>query len=71
MGAKRDSKESQRDQKLMDMELEGMFNSLLGGWRDLMQRLRAAERQMNNTRDRSELIVRNIYKAKGMVREAR
>ena len=43
----------------------------MGGWRDLVQRMRAAEREMENARERAEFLVRKVDEAEGMVRESR
>ena len=42
----------------------------MGEWKDLRQRMRAAKKKMYDDRERAELITSNIYKAKGMLREA-
>ena len=60
LDAKRDAEESRRERELMDMDLEGRLDSLLGGWRDLMQRLREDKRKRDDSRDRAESLVRNI-----------
>ena len=41
------------------------------GCRDLCQRLRAADRERSDARDRVLLIVRQVDKSEGKVREAR
>ena len=69
--AKRDAKKIRRDWKAMDLELEGVLNSLLGGRRDLRQRLREPGRERGNARHRAESLLRKIDEAKRMVREAR
>ena len=52
------------------MDLRGSLNYLLGGRRDIWQRLRASNGERYDTRDRGESIVRNINEAKGMVIES-
>ena len=54
----------------MAMELDRMLYSLLGRWRDLCQRMRAAERGRGNARYRGESLVRQADDAKGVVIEA-
>ena len=55
----------------MDVYLDGSIDYLLGGQGGLRQRLRAAERESCNTRDRADLIMSKIYENKGMLIEAR
>ena len=43
----------------------------MGGRSDLRKRLRVVEREREEARERSELIVSKIKEAKGMVRESR
>ena len=38
----------------MNMDMEGRLNSLLGGWRYLRQRLRAADRERDDDRERAK-----------------
>ena len=42
----------------MAMDLEGRLYYLLGGRRDIRQRLRAAERERDDARERSKSLVR-------------
>ena len=49
---------------------KGRLDYLLGGRRDIRQRLRVAERERENSREREECIVRYIYEADGIVRES-
>ena len=71
LDAKRDTKEIRKEKEFMDTGLEGRFDSLFGGWRDLGKRLSAAETERDNASNRAKLIVRNIDETKSMVREAR
>ena len=50
---------------------EGRLNYLFGEWRDLGQRMRADDRDMNDSSDRGESFVRQINKVEVMSREAR
>ena len=52
-------------------EAEGRLNYLFGEWRDLGQRMRADDRDMNDSSDRGESFVRQINKVEVMSREAR
>ena len=71
MDVKRDAENIQRDKGFLAVNLEGRLDYLLGGQRDIMQRLREDEREMDDVRDKSELPVRYIDEADGIVREAR
>ena len=51
--------------------LVGRINYLLGGRRDLIQRLRAVEKERYDDRERVELLVRNINEDGGVLRETR
>ena len=55
----------------MNIDLEGRFYNLLGGWRDFRQKLGESNMDKEYVMDRSKLIVRNINKAKGVLRETR
>ena len=46
------------------MDLYGRIYSLLGGWRDLCQRMREAEMERGDERDRDDYLLRQIDKAK-------
>ena len=71
MDVKRDAENIQRDKGFLAVNLEERLDYLLGGQRDIMQRLREDEREMDDVRDKSELPVRYIDEADGIVREAR
>ena len=43
----------------------------MGGQRDLRQRLRAAERERDDARDRAKFLIRKIKESESMVREPR
>ena len=58
MDVKRDAKEIRRQKELMAVDLEGRLDSLLGGRRDLKQRLRADERERDDARYKARSIVR-------------
>ena len=53
---------------MAEIELEGRIGSLLGGWRYLRQRLKAADSKRVNSRDRVELFVRKINESKEIFR---
>ena len=63
-----DAKEIRREWELTYMELEGRLDSLLGGQRDLRQRLRVDKRERKNSRYKSKSLVRYIDEADGIVR---
>ena len=42
----------------MAMDLEGRIDSLLEGWRDIMQRLMEDKRESDDARERDESLVR-------------
>ena len=56
---------------MMAVDLEGMLDFLFRGEMYLRQRLRADERERDNTMEKSESLVRYIDEADGIVREAR
>ena len=56
---------------MIAMDLEGRFNYLLGGRRDLRQRLRADERERDDARDKYRSPIRQVKEAEGTTREAR
>ena len=58
MDTKRHYKEIRRDRGLADMDIEGRLDSLLGVHRYLMQSLVVVERERDNARDRTKLLVR-------------
>ena len=68
LDVKRGAEEIQRERELMAVELEGRLDSLLGGQRDLRQRLRADKRERKNSRYKSKSLVRYIDEADGIVR---
>ena len=51
--------------------MEGGLDSLLGGRRDICQRMRVDKRGRDDARYRSKSLVRYIYEADGIVIEAR
>ena len=53
------------------MEMEERINSISRKWKYIEKSLSASERERDNTRDRSELIIIQIDEAKGMVRLVR
>ena len=68
LDVKRGAEEIQRERELMAVELEGRLDSLLGGQRDLRQRLRVDKRERKNSRYKSKSLVRYIDEADGIVR---
>ena len=42
----------------MTVDMEGRIDSLLGRWSDLRKRLRADERERDDTREKAESLVR-------------
>ena len=44
---------------------EGRMDSLLGGWRDISQILKAAERYMDDARDRAKSIIGRLKRTRG------
>ena len=69
LDSKRDAKESQREQELLDTNMEERINPLLGRWTYLRQMLMMEERYRVEARDMDKSLVRKIDKAKGVVRE--
>ena len=68
MDVKRGAEEIQRERELVAVDLEGRLDSLLGGQRDLRQRLRVDKRERKNSRYKSKSLVRYIDEADGIVR---
>ena len=65
--ANRDAEESRRERKLMNMELEGRIDTLLGGQRSIRQRLGEAEMERVDARDRAELLVMKVDNSEWVV----
>ena len=57
MDVKRDVTKIQRERELMAVDLEVSLNSLLGGQRDIRQRLKVDERERDSTRDKAKFII--------------
>ena len=55
----------------MAMDMEERINSISRKWKYIEKSLSESERERDNTRDRSELIIIQIDEAKGMVRLVR
>ena len=53
------------------MDLEGGIHYLLGEWRDLGKRLMATERERVKSKDRSKLLIRQVYEEERTLIDAR